>query len=395
MPWNNEQLRCLIALEQLPGMGSKRLNKLLEKTPNPCNFFDKNHQCLLFKMRESKKINKKSNKKENKTQNEANNGVKHVNYQANVDWSLIDKCLNWALNPNCHILTFWDKEYPILLKEISDAPAVLYVKGDISKLHQIQIAIVGSRNPSSIGCDIAMQFAEHFSSLGITVTSGLAIGIDTASHVGAIKQKGGTIAVLGNGLDYIYPPTNEALSQKIELNGALVSEFPIGVKPWPTHFPRRNRIISGLSLGTLVVEAALKSGSLITARFALEQDREVFAIPGSIHSSKTKGCHDLIRQGAKLVDTIEDVLEEFDSMVNLRSIQQANNKINSIISSQSLTVKYRRLLNHLGFEPSSMDSIVKRSQLTAREVSIMLLELELWGYISSVPGGYMRLVTSI
>jgi DNA processing protein len=248
--------------------------------------------------------------------------------------------------------------------------------------------MVGSRNPSVVGRETAHDFARNFAASGLVVTSGLAQGIDTASHEGALQGEGQTIAVFGTGLDRVYPARNRQLAHAIvEQGGALVSEYPPGVEPLAANFPRRNRIISGLSLGTLVVEAALRSGSLITARYATEQGREVFAIPGSIHNPLARGCHQLIRQGAKLVETARDVLEELAPQLRAAIAEQPAEKA-AIEATPELDEEYRRLLACLEQAPSSVDQIVQRSGLTADAVSSMLLLLELQGYVISAAGGY-------
>jgi DNA processing protein len=251
--------------------------------------------------------------------------------------------------------------------------------------------MVGSRNPTPAGCDIATRFACRFSKIGLTVTSGLAIGIDAAAHKGALLGKGGTIAVLGHGLDRIYPPLHQRLAEEIlNAGGTLVSEFSIGVPPLPFHFPRRNRVISGLTLGTLVVEAALKSGSLITAKLALDQGREVFAILGSIHNPLAKGCHALIREGAKLVETAEDVLEELQGFINYDGYLKKEGEPG--LENAQLENHYQMLLTQIGYECTTVDSVIAKSGLTAKKVLCMLLELELKGYVKSIPGGYARLM---
>lgn len=234
------------------------------------------------------------------------------------DWSAVDRDLQWLqLNPHAHIITLLDCNYPSLLKKIANPPPILYVLGDIECLALPQIAIVGTRNPSSIGIQNAGYFSQQLVKMGFIITSGLAIGIDGFAHQGALEvQDGKTVAVLAHGLDSIYPGCHTNLAEQIKSNGCLVSEFAIGAPVVPGNFPRRNRIISGLSLGVLVVEAAFKSGSLITAGYAADQGREVFAIPGLINSAKVRGCHQLIRQGAKLVESAADVREELESLLN-------------------------------------------------------------------------------
>jgi len=247
--------------------------------------------------------------------------------------------------------------------------------------------MVGSRNPSTPGQETAREFAHHLAASGLTITSGLAIGIDGACHSGALEADGITIAVAGTGLDRVYPASQHTLAHEIAQQGALVSEFPTGTQVRPGNFPRRNRIISGLSLGTLVVEAAEKSGSLITARLASEQGREVFAIPGSIHNPLARGCHRLIRQGAKLVETAGDILEELAPLLqDLKPLPQTEH-MDSDRQEPVLDSDYKLLLECMGFDSVQVDTLIERSGLTAEEVSSMLILLELDGHVSSAPGG--------
>lgn len=286
-----------------------------------------------------------------------------------------------------------DPRYPAQLQDIASPPMVLWVVGDPEVLSVPQIAMVGSRNPSPQGRENAGAFAASFARQGLTVISGLAMGIDGAAHQGALDTGGLTIAVCGTGLDRVYPARHRDLAHAIAAEGALVSEFGPGMGPLAANFPRRNRIISGLSLGTLVVEAALQSGSLITARQAMEQGREVFAIPGSIHNPLARGCHKLIRDGAKLVETAADVFEELAPQ-----IQAAGLSLTAPISGSGAAADgaqdgdYAALLAALGDAPSSIDQLVERSGLTTPEVSSMLLMLELEGRIAPAPGGgFMKL----
>lgn len=297
----------------------------------------------------------------------------------------VEKDLAWALQEHQHIICFEDENYPALLKQIPDPPLVLFVKGCKQVLLQPQIAIVGSRRATYAGAKNAEQFAYALAKEGYAVTSGLAMGIDGASHKGALAANGITIGVAGTGLHHVYPRQHHALINNIlEKNGAVVSEFPLGLGPLPANFPRRNRIISGLSLGVLVVEAALKSGSLITARQALEQGREVFAVPGSIHNQMANGCHYLIRQGAKLVETVDDIFEE------LGRFKKAEYQKNPA-APDPLPPDHQTLLSQIDHEITPLDVILCRSRLTAGEVSSILLILELKGYIQSIPGGYVRI----
>lgn len=288
-----------------------------------------------------------------------------------------------------HILTLLDPLYPYLLKKIDRPPPILYIKGNPKMLSQPQIAMVGSRNAQPYGIQQAKRFAIEFAKLGLIVTSGLAIGIDQASHHAALTIPNGyTIAVLAHGLNMIYPSQHIELAEKIALRGALVSEFPIDSKPLSQYFPRRNRIISGLSLGVLVVEAAIQSGSLITAEAAIEQGREVFAIPGAIHNQNAKGCHKLIKEGAKLVESINDVLEEFSTLLKY-IVHDKTACLENQLPPEPLTDDLK-LLNHIDYEMTPVDVIIQRSGLSVSKVSSILLQLELDGRIMHVPGGFIK-----
>ena len=303
----------------------------------------------------------------------------------------IDFELDWCNQKDHHVLTMFDENYPCLLKEIHDAPPLLFVKGDIEVLTQPQIAIVGSRNPSSDGKQIAFQFAQFLSQSGLVINSGLAQGIDAESHRGALSNNK-TIAVCATGLDRVYPAKHHQLAQHIAKQGALVSEFLPGTKLHKAFFPRRNRLISGLSIGTLVVEASVRSGSLITAQCALEQGREVFAIPGSIHNPMAKGCHKLIQQGAKLVETADDILEELQSHLQhlkhgLHSNLNTNTSLSQKIATTNLDVDYQNLLEVITYSPISIDELIANSNFKAEQISSMLLILELDGFVSNVGSG--------
>ena len=291
----------------------------------------------------------------------------------------VEKTLLWASQPGHSILTLADPEYPKQLFEIPDPPALLYVIGNVDLLNAPALAIVGSRNATPQGLANARSFALALSDKGLTVVSGLALGVDGAAHDGGLQGRGSTVAVLGTGIDIVYPKRNEHLADEISSKGALVSELPLGTPPKAANFPRRNRLISGLARGCLVVEAAIDSGSLITARLAAEQGREVLAIPGSIHSPLSKGCHALIKQGAKLVESAQDVLEEFGMA------EGADQAV-------PITSDGHALLDQLGFEPCDIGRLMARTGLTTEVLSAMLLELELEGKIASLPGGlYQRI----
>lgn len=294
----------------------------------------------------------------------------------------IDESIAWLdSSPEHHLLTWAHPSYPKALLESGDAPVVLYAKGRIELLANPAIAMVGSRNCSQGGADTAEAFARAFAERGVTVVSGLALGIDAASHVGALRaagaSAGSTIAVIGTGIDRVYPARNKVLAHSIAGQGLLISEYPLGTPPLAENFPRRNRIISGLSLGVLVVEASMASGSLITARLAGEQGREVFAIPGSIHSTFHKGCHHLIKQGAKLVETANDVLEEL--RMDAGAVAVATEEDHS----EGASV----LLQHIEHDPIDVDTLVARSGLAVDQVVTELTMLEISGSVEQLAGG--------
>ena len=308
------------------------------------------------------------------------------------DTAALERILAWADQPDAFILTRADTRYPPLLAEIPDAPLLLYVRGDPALLAEPQIAIVGSRNPTPSGLEITRDFARRLAADGLLITSGLALGVDGAAHAGALET-GRTIAVLGTGPDLVYPAMHRDLARCVVERGALVSEFPPGQGPSARNFPRRNRIISGLSVGVLVTEAALKSGSLITARFALEQGRDVFAVPGSIRNPLSRGSHALIRDGAKLVEDPGEILLELAPM--LRNLLSAcpgdapaeDRAVAGRGGDGALDADYRALLDAMGFDPVAPDELIASTGRSAREVSSMLLVLELEGHVSSAPGG--------
>lgn len=303
------------------------------------------------------------------------------------DWAAVEKDLNWALAPEHYVLTLADEAYPSQLRELYDAPPVLFIRGNPSLLRSPQVAIVGSRRPTETGREIAYSFAKTLAAQGVVITSGMAYGIDAAAHLGALATSGATIAVLGNGLDRTYPARHGKLAARIAEAGALVSEFPLGTPPLAAHFPPRNRIISGLSLGVIVVEAGQRSGSLISARLAADQGREVFAVPGSIFNPLARGCHALIRDGAMLIESAIEVLEtlrlDADRALSLCDPEPfgLDNPVAGLDADQ------RRVLSALGYEPVSFDALVERTGLTAESVSSMLLVLELRGYVSLATGG--------
>ncbi|WP_291993528.1 DNA-processing protein DprA [Candidatus Accumulibacter sp. ACC003] len=300
----------------------------------------------------------------------------------------VDKALAWAQETDHHLLNLADAEYPQALLQIPDPPALLYVRGRLDLLNSSALAIVGSRNPTPQGAGNAERFSAALADAGLTIASGLALGIDAAAHRGALAASGNTIAFVGTGIDRLYPASNRQLALEIAARGTLVSEFAMGTPPAAGNFPRRNRLISGFSRGTLVVEATIDSGSLITARLAAEQGREVFAIPGSIHAPQSRGCHKLIRQGAKLVETVQDVLDEL-AWSHLTAPTAVSVPAASVAEQPTAADS---LLLAMGFDPCSLDQLLERSGLTADVVSVMLLHLELDGQVAGLAGGrYQRI----
>lgn len=355
-----------LALLRTPGIGPHTFHQLLQYFSSPRAFFDAGQgawrDCGLLKQ-------------------------DAVQALTSPDWGQVEQDLAWLKLTDNHVLTLRHAHYPVLLREINDPPPVLFVHGDPACLAHYQLAMVGSRNPSVDGKANAFDFARHLAGQGLAITSGLALGIDAASHEGALSAGGTTIAVAGTGLDRVYPARHRHLAHQIAEHGALVSEFPPGTPPLAENFPRRNRIISGISLGTVVVEAALRSGSLITARLAGDQGREVFALPGSIHNPLARGCHKLIREGAKLVETAADIIEELGALVEIQQQTQGNNTIGQGANAADLDAEYRCLLDNLGYEPTPVDAVIERSGLTPDAVSSMLLILELQGHVVPAPGG--------
>jgi DNA processing protein len=306
------------------------------------------------------------------------------------DEARIEADLEWLAGPGRHLLTWGSERYPPLLKRIPSPPAALFLEGDPDALWQPQVAVVGSRNPTAGGLDHARAFSAELCRQGMAITSGMAGGIDSAAHEAALAAGGTTVAVTGTGLDIVYPAGNAELASRIPAHGALVSELPLGEPPRRSHFPARNRIISGLSLGVLVVEAGLNSGSLITARQAAEQGREVFALPGSLHNPMVKGCHRLIREGARLVESYGDIMAELAPLAaelaielkaHLAPVEAAEPQVPSRESPLLSDPEYARLWQVLGYDPMPVDRIVAESGIRVQSVSSMLLMLELEGMV--------------
>ncbi len=309
----------------------------------------------------------------------------------------VDEAIFWGEQAEQSWIAYAETSYPTLLKSIDAPPLLLAARGNTQLLHDPQIAIVGSRHASKQGILIAQDFAQHLSKQGITITSGLALGIDTAAHQGGLQGIGKTIAVVATGLDRIYPASNQSLARQISQEGLMISEFPLGTKPLAYHFPKRNRIISGLSLGTLVVEAALKSGSLITAKTAMNQGREVFAIPGSINNPQAKGCHQLIKQGAKLVESGQDILEELSAQLQHSLTPQNINLFephqNQTPKKNSPPLPHTTILKHIGYDPIGMDELVVLSKQPIYDIQSQLLLLELSGEIEALSAGRWRRIS--
>lgn len=291
--------------------------------------------------------------------------------------------LDLAQQRGCALITFWDDEYPALLKKISDPPVLFYLKGGLQAADQNAIAVVGTRAPTQYGKMATEKIVADLVARGITIVSGLARGVDTTAHHAVVRSGGRTLAVLGSGLDVVYPAENRNLLEDIARNGAVISEFPFGAKPDAMNFPRRNRIISGLSLGVIVIEAGRESGALITANFALDQNREVFAVPGSIFSPKSAGPHQLLKEGAKLIQNADDILEELNSQLELFSPRSA-------APDRSLTLEQdsRSVYDLISHEPSHIDALSRKVRLPAPQLMAILLDLELQGIIKQLPGKF-------
>lgn len=305
--------------------------------------------------------------------------------------SVLEQTLTWLEAPNHRIITLADKEYPQRLLESADPPSLLYVNGDPAYLNHPAIGIVGSRNATPQGLENARAFSKVLADAGFSIVSGLALGIDAAAHEGALRSdtRSGTIAVIGTGIDRVYPASNKKLAHLITGNGCIISEFPLGTAATASNFPRRNRLIAGLGQACLVVEAAPASGSLITARLAGELGRDIFAIPGSIHAPQYKGCHALIKQGAKLVECAQDILEELGPQVVAATSATTNDETGTA----ETRPEHAALLRALGHEPATLDQLIARSTLTADVVLAMLTELTLDGVVTNLPGGrYQRLI---
>ncbi|MEX8492444.1 DNA-processing protein DprA [Sphaerotilus sp.] len=305
--------------------------------------------------------------------------------------ALVTRTGQWLQQPGCHLLVLGDPVYPSTWMELADPPLVLHARGRLELLGIGALAVVGSRHPTPQGADNAFQFSAALSQAGMVVVSGLAQGIDGAAHEGALSGPSGTIAIVGTGLDRVYPRQHHALAGRIATEGLMLSEHVLGTPPLAPHFPQRNRLIAGLGRGTLVVEAALQSGSLITARLAMESNREVFAIPGSIHSPQVKGCHQLIKSGAKLVETTQDILDElhWGTSAPVSTGQEkapAGSPMAAAVQARSDDTPEDPLLDAMGWTPTTLDALQARTGLPTSELNHRLLELELSGHVVRLPG---------
>lgn len=365
-----EGLESWLRLEQTAGVGPETARKLLGAFGLPENIFSASFSAL------QKVVPERI-------------ALALVGAPSSATLALIERTLEWAQQPGNLVLTLADDRYPRLLLDIPDPPTMLYVKGRPELLDALSLAVVGSRNATLQGIANAEKFAETLGAAGLTTVSGLALGIDSAAHRGSLQSYaqnagGSTVAVIGTGIDTVYPARNRELAHRIAADGCIVSEYTLGTPAIPANFPRRNRIISGLARGTLVVEAAAQSGSLITARMAAEQGREVFAIPGSIHSPLSKGCHQLIRQGAKLVESEQDILEELSSFLG------ASRRAISAAPAAQHDDANETLLTVMGFDPVDATMLSLRSGLDAAALSAQLLTLEMAGAVEMLPGGLYR-----
>lgn len=363
---------ALIALNMVPDVGSARLKNLLEAFGSAPKIFLKSEE----KLKQVEGI-----------------GAKIASSITGFSFAQLKKELDLAGRLKVQIVTLADPDYPENLKNIYGAPLCLYLKGELVPGDKLSLAIVGSRRASFYGLSCAERFAYSLADLGITIVSGLARGVDTQAHKGALKAKGRTIAVLGSGLNCIYPPENKSLAEEIADSGAVLSEFPLNAEPAARNFPRRNRLISGLSIGVIVAEAAKNSGALITADFALEQGREVFAIPGKVDSATSFGANQLIKQGAKLVDSVEDILEElnlklekFKETLSNQDFVPALGFAERRACKVNLSGEERLVYDLLGDRPVHVDEIIEKSGLPSSGVMSLLLKLEMRGLIKQSPG---------
>jgi DNA processing protein len=356
-------LKYYLALNFLSDIGPVLARRLISVFGSPENIFQ-------MPMSELKKV-----------EGLGENRVKNIiNFK---QWDMIQKEIDDTIKNDARLIISNDKAYPEGLKRIPDAPLVLYVKGEIKDEDRYAVGIVGSRTPTNYGVQIAEKVSYKIAAYGLTVVSGMARGIDAASHRGALRAKGRTIAVLGSGVDVPYPPENKGLMGAISSSGAVISEFPLGTKPNKENFPRRNRIISALSLGVVVVEATVDSGSLITVGYALEQGKEIFAVPGNVTSSTSKGTNDLIKKGAKLVENAEEIIDEL--MPQIKGVLKEQRLV-SEKTLPTMTDDEKLIYNYLGNEPKHVDTITRETHISSSRALSILLSLELKGVVRQVEG---------
>ena len=360
LPW--------LILKNIPGIGNHLFKRLLDQWKSPENILKQSMDQLASIQGVSERVAKEIRKN-----NPTTNAKKEIDRARQLGITIF--CMN-------------DETYPPLLKQIPDPPPVLYVYGQLIP-SDVCIAIVGSRTSTSYGDSITQSLSKDLANNQVTIVSGMARGIDTAAHKGALDVNGRTVAVMGCGLETVYPAENKALFHSIaKNNGAVISEFPMGAKPEAYHFPSRNRIISGMSMGTIVVEAGNKSGSLITARLALEQDRQVFAVPGQVHSQMTEGTHRLIKQGAKLIENARDVLEDLGPFLNahLQVLPEKKERSSKKKDMPLMDESEQQIWNQLTYEPQYIDDIQHRLNITTRALSVHLLQMEMKGLVEQHPG---------
>ncbi len=373
---SEEALAAWCALWRAPGVGARTFARLLAAFGSPAAFFETSEADVRAKLADIAMEKWRAWRA----------AYREHGHAADITWLAGDE--------NRHILTLADPAYPPLLKEISDPPPLLFVQGDCATLLAGQLAVVGSRQITTGARECTAQIVDTLVAKGLVITSGLALGADGVAHESALQGGGRTVAVVATGLDRVYPARHRDLAHRIAANGAIVSEFPIATGVRQQYFPRRNRIISGLSLGVFVVEASRESGSLITARHAVEQGREVFAMPGLVKNPLTKGCHALIRQGAKLVERGEDILEELlplaQASLDLRASTPQVNRMKTPRKAQGETRQESGLLAAMGYDPCRVDDLVERTELTSEQISAMLLLFELDGRVARLPGGFFQ-----
>jgi DNA processing protein len=384
---NQPEARELLALHLLPALPASQFARALQRYGGARAILGQSAQTLIASGMDAATVHQ----------------VLQVSDKPDADLvSAIEEGMQWLEQPGNHLISMTDGRFPRLLREIPDCPALLYVSGTVSVLNRPALAVVGSRNSTAYGREMAFRLSAELAHKGMVICSGLATGIDTQAHIAAVSTNKPTIAVMGNGLANMYPPRNKELARRIvdaDIGGALISELPLSAEPMPSHFPRRNRIISGLSLGVCVVEANLRSGSLITARLALEQNREVFAVPGSVNSQRSRGCHHLLRQGAVLVESVDDIVEQLESLfygqLELMGLNTREDQPVSLQHNPGATLATRAdlgdLLQKMGQDAVSVDTLVRRTGLSVAALSQKLLELELAGVISKTAGCWQRL----